>query len=68
MKEEKDKMWENDICWCANSDPNYTRLNFCNRTECFRNIKNKPKPKAGERDIFTCSALKDTEDCPYKER
>ena len=45
--------WEDDICWCGNSDE-------CTFTDCFRHMNNR-KIKEG---IFTMGLLKGTTSCP----
>lgn len=49
-------LFDDDICWCANSDE-------CENVECFRHMSHR-KPQH-QPDIFTCGALKGTPDCPY---
>ena len=49
-------LFEDDICWCANSD-------MCSRTECFRHMSNMSSVKEGERRIYTAALLLGTEDC-----
>lgn len=50
--------WDNDICWCADSDK-------CKIKECFRHLSNKPVVKGT--DIFTMSHLFGSEMCPFFE-
>ena len=45
--------FDNDICWCADS-------NRCENTECFRHLTN----KNDEERIFTCGNLMGSEYCP----
>ena len=51
----RDKSWdfwfEDDICWCADSDE-------CENLECFRHLSNKT-----DYGVFTLSHLMDTEYC-----
>ena len=50
-----------DISWCYNSMEDAE--NKCDNTHCFRHLSNRksqPQP-----DIYTISAFKDTEVCPY---
>ena len=49
-------LFENDICWCADS-------NKCGNTGCFRHLNN----KSSDEKIFTCGWLMDTEYCPLVE-
>lgn len=50
-------MWEDDICWCADSER-------CTHTECFRHMDNRTQ-KVG---IFTMSHLMGVENlCPLTE-
>lgn len=49
--------FENDICWCADSER-------CLRRDCFRHLNNKDD----DEKIFTCGHLMGTEYCKmYKE-
>ena len=50
-----DYFWEDDICWCADSDE-------CKKTECFRHLDN----RRSEPVIFTMAHLKYTEYCSRK--
>lgn len=47
-------MWEDDICWCMDSET-------CTNYECFRHLTHMDKP-----GIFTCSHLRNTDYCPLE--
>ena len=53
----------NDICWCADSAPDLKEKQ-CKNTECFRHLAN--LIIENNKNIFTCSSLKDTAYCPIK--
>jgi len=53
--------FEDDICWCSNS--NLKGEKGCDKTDCFRHLSNR-KPQARP-NIFSCGFLKNTPSCPY---
>lgn len=45
-----------DISYCADKE--------CTNIDCFRHMSHTPKPKKGEKAIYTVSFLSNTELCP----
>ena len=52
-------MFDDDICWCADSDR-------CKNKNCFRHMSNRRHYTEGP-DIFTCAKLMGTDICPLDE-
>ena len=50
--EKEQSMWEDDICWCMDSET-------CTNYDCFRHLTH-----MSESQIFTCSHLRNTDCCP----